>query len=68
MLQIIKKYISNLPEADFGTFYQQFILQFEDKLLENDTKVASMNISSSRDILKASSNIDKIVKELNTWQ
>lgn len=65
MLQTIKDYISNLPEKDFGTFYQEYVLHIQDDIIEADARVLENKYMFSRNTNQILSGIDTLTEELN---
>lgn len=65
MLQTIKDYISNLPEKDFGTFYQEYVLHIQDDIIEADARVLENKYMFSSNTNQILSGIDTLTEELN---
>lgn len=65
MLQTIKDYISNLPEKDFGTFYQEYVLHIQDDIIEADARVLENKYMFSSSTNQILSGIDTLTEELN---
>lgn len=61
MLQTVKDYISNLPDSDFGTFYQRFVLSVEDDMLTAESKSIDVNTINVNNV---SCIINELVEEL----
>lgn len=65
MLQTVKDYIENMPSESFGTFYQRFVVQSEDKIL--DTIVQKTQSELSQKLESANvliHNINSLAEEL----
>lgn len=64
MLQTIKDYISNLPDKDFGSYYQEFICETQDRIIESDANGIQARFVSLDNVNDILSGINKLTEEL----
>ena len=65
MLQTIRNYIANLPEKDFGTFYQEYVLHIQDDIIEANARALENKYMFSSDTNQILSGINTLTEELN---
>ena len=66
MLQTIKNYIINLPCKSFGEFYQDYIVQCEDLVVDSDVAAAESEITSMCKIPELIANINMLSNSLRS--
>lgn len=64
MLEVVKQTLVDLPENTFGEFYQEYIANLEDKILEYDLLRASSTFHSIDDITDIIRIINKMTEDL----
>lgn len=47
MLETVQSYIRELPNVDFNTYYQQYVLSVQDENLMSETQISETRISDS---------------------
>lgn len=62
MLETIKSYIRELPDTDFNTYYQQYVLSVQDENLMSETQISDSTFSSVSKLLV------KIQREIGNLQ
>lgn len=62
MLETIKSYIRELPDTDFNTYYQQYVLSIQDENLMSETQISDSTFSSVSKLLV------KIQREIGNLQ
>lgn len=65
MLQTVKEYISTMLDIDFAHFYQQFVVDAQDKVISVDVKDAELRFSSLGSIKDIVSGINALTEGLN---
>lgn len=63
MLSSIKDSLASLPEEDFGQFYQHFVMESQDKIIDSDLRVAYSHYSSNS-LLGIISGLNELTEEL----
>lgn len=63
MLRSIKATIDNLPDEDFGSFYQRFIMHYQDEIIDSDLRIAHSHYASGN-LLELVSGLNKLTEEL----
>ena len=66
MLQTIKDYIANMPDKDFATFYQEYVLSIQDKIVDNDAKLLESRWKGDKSTSEILAGITTLTEELNT--
>lgn len=64
MLSKLKSDISDIPNIDFGDFYQLYVARMEDTIIQNDIKKASAVFKSMDDISTIIRGLNKLTEEL----
>lgn len=64
MLSKLKSDISDIPNTDFGNFYQSYVARMEDLIIQNDIKKASTVFKSMDDISTIIRGLNKLTEEL----
>lgn len=64
MLDVVKQTIESLPDKSFGEFYQNYISDLEDSIIEHDMKKASSTFHSIEDVTDIIKGINKLTEEL----
>lgn len=64
MLEVVKQTIENLPDKPFSVFYQQYIGDLEDKIIDHDVERASSTFRSIEDVTDIIRGINKLTEEL----
>ena len=65
MLQTIKKYIEDLPDKNFGEFYQEYIMKVEDDIVNSDVRSAELQWAGASSANEILSGINMLTEELN---
>lgn len=64
MLATVNKCISNLPPEPFSIFYQNYIIDLENRILDQDVTQASLEYKSIEDITLVIKGLNKMTEEL----
>ena len=64
MLETIKESIANLPSESFGEFYQKYIFDLEDEIIDHDISKANSAFKSIEDINEIVKGINRLTEEL----
>lgn len=64
MLKAVKESIDSLPDESFGVFYQSYIADLEDEIIERDMKQANSTFHSIEDITDIIKCINALTEEL----
>lgn len=64
MLKVIKQTIDELPSESFGEFYQDYVANLEDDILDHDMKIADSAFKSIDDIPEIIKGLNKMTQEL----
>lgn len=67
MLDDIKQCIRTLPNVDFSEYYQQYVKQVQDSILDNDLLQASHCYKMIEDTPKLLSGLNILTEELKTF-
>lgn len=65
MLQTIKDYIANLPDKDFGTFYQEYVIRMQDEIIESNVTALESQCLGEKSTKEILSGINILTEELN---
>lgn len=65
MLQIVKEYIEDLPEEDFKDFYQKYVVNLQDEIINRDVQRASKLYNRIEDMAPLVSCLNILTEELN---
>ena len=64
MLEDIKQVILSLPDKDFATFYQDYVVKSQDSIIEHDVNLATKDYTSIEDACQVIRGINKLTEEL----
>ena len=65
MLQTIKEQIKNAPSVTFGDYYQTFVIESQNRIIENSMSMAKYKVPESIDgALDLIANMNKLSEEL----
>lgn len=64
MLKTIKEYIANMPEQDFGSYYQQYIVEIQNDIISRDLHRAAKAFNSVEDSVTVIKGINQLTEEL----
>ncbi len=62
MLDLVKSYIKDLPDIDFNTYYQQYVLSVQDENLMSETQISDSTFTNVSKLLV------KIQREIGNLQ
>lgn len=65
MLESIKNTIDTLPDISFGEYYQQYVIQTQDVILDNMLNIADKQYTDIEDVTELIKGLNKLTKELS---
>ncbi len=65
MLQIVKQCITDLPKSKFEDYYQQYVAQVQDEIIDRDIQRANKLYNRIDDMPKLIEGLNVLTEELN---
>lgn len=64
MLSSIKQTIDNLPDKDFAEFYQDYVIETQDRIIEHDLSLAGRAFQNLEDVTYLLQGLNALTEEL----